>query len=51
MKKFNVLHSDDFLFDMIDITLYLLEQSSDVNVPRRFCNNELEYMQNLWFGL
>ena len=50
MKNFRVRHSEDFLFDMIDITLYLLEQSANVDVPRRFYNDVLAYIEERSFG-
>ena len=41
MKTFNVCHAETFLWDMIDITLYILEKSCDPDVPRKFYDDVL----------
>lgn len=50
MKTFNVRHSETFLWDMIDITLYILEESCDPDVPRKFYNDALAVIEDRAFG-
>lgn len=50
MKKYKVRLSETFLWDMIDITLYLLDKSGNVQVPRRFYNDVLSSIEKRSFG-
>ena len=36
MRTFNVLFAENFLWDMIDITMYILDKSGNPDIPRRF---------------
>ena len=36
MKRFNVRYAETFLWDMIDITLYLLDKTESVAVSKKF---------------
>lgn len=50
MKKFNVRLAETFLWDMIDITQYILEKSGSADVPRRFYAKVLEAINERAFG-
>ncbi len=50
MRTFNVRLAETFLWDMTDITLYLLEQSESTEIPRRFYNDVLTSIENRAFG-
>ena len=50
MKTFNVRLSQTFLWDMMDITLYILEQSKSIEIPRRFYNDVLSSIAERSFG-
>ena len=42
MKRFNVRYAETFLWDMIDITLYLLDKTESVAVSKRFYDKTLQ---------
>ena len=50
MRKFKVRLADTFLWDMIDITLHILEESGRVDVSKRFYNDVLSAIDNRSFG-
>lgn len=50
MKKYNVRLADTFMWDMIDITLYILEKTGSHDVSRRFYNEVLSAIENRSFG-
>lgn len=50
MKTFNVRLAETFLWDMTDITLYILEQSESIEIPRRFYNDALAAVEARAFG-
>lgn len=50
MKKYNVRLAETFLWDMTDITLFILEKSLDPDVSRRFYNDVLRYIEERSFG-
>ena len=50
MKTFNVRLAETFLWDMTDITLYLLEKSESTEIPRRFYNDVLASIEGRAFG-
>ena len=50
MKQFSVSLADTFLWDMIDITLYILEKSGRKDIPRRFYNDVLSAIDDRSFG-
>ena len=50
MKRFNVRLAETFLWDMTDITLYILEQSESTEIPRRFYNDVLNEIEKRAFG-
>ena len=50
MKTFNVRHAETFLWDMIDITLYILEESESTEIPRRFYDDVLAAIEDRAFG-
>lgn len=50
MKKYNVRLAETFLWDMIDITLYILEKSSNTDIPRKFREDVLAIIEERSFG-
>lgn len=50
MKQFSVSFADTFLWDMIDINLYILEKSGNPDVSRRFYNDVLSAIDKRSFG-
>ena len=50
MKTFNVRLAETFLWDMIDITLYILEKSANADIPRNFRENVLAAIEERSFG-
>ena len=50
MRIFNVRLAETFLWDMTDITLYILEQSESTEIPRRFYNDVLAEIEGRSFG-
>lgn len=50
MKTFNVRLAEMFLWDVTDITLYILEQSESTEIPRRFYNDVLAAIEERAFG-
>ncbi len=50
MKRFNVRYAETFLWDMIDITLYLLDKTESVAVSKRFYDNTLQFIEERSFG-
>ena len=50
MKTFNVRHAETFLWDMIDITLYIPEESESTEIPRRFYDDVLAAIEDRAFG-
>ena len=50
MKKYNVRFADTFLWDMIDITQYILEKSESIDITRRFYNEVLAAIEKRAFG-
>ena len=50
MKTYNVRLGETFLWDMIDITLYILEKSGSAEIPRRFYNEVLAAINERAFG-
>ena len=50
MKRFNVRYAETFLWDMIDITLYLLDKTESVAVSKRFYDKTLQFIEERTFG-
>ena len=50
MKKYNVRLAETFLWDMIDITHYILEKTESTKIARRFYNDVLSYVERRAFG-
>ncbi len=50
MRKYNVRLAETFLWDMTNITLYILEQSESTEIPRRFYNDVLTAIEERAFG-
>ena len=57
MKRFNVRYAETFLWDMIDITLYLLDKTESLldktesgAVSKRFYDNTLQFIEERSFG-
>ena len=50
MKRFNVRLAETFLWDMTDITLYILEQSESIDIARRFYGDVLAAIEERAFG-
>lgn len=50
MKKFNVRIAETFLWDMIDITSFILEESRNPDIPRKFYNDVLSAIEERAFG-
>ena len=50
MKRFNVRYAETFLWDMIDITLYLLEKTESVAVSKTFYDKTLRFIEERSFG-
>lgn len=50
MKTFNVRLAETFLWDMTDITLYILEHSESIEIPRQFYNDVLDSIEKRAFG-
>ena len=50
MKTFKVRLAETFLWDMTDITLYILEQSASIEIPRRFYDDVLASIEERAFG-
>ena len=45
MKRFNVRYAETFLWDMIDITLYLLDKTESVAVSKTFYDKTLRFIE------
>ena len=50
MRSFNVRLAETFLWDMTDITLFILEQSESTEIPRRFYYDVLAAIEERAFG-
>lgn len=50
MKTFNVRLAETFLWDMIDITLFILEKSVNTDIPRKFREDVLAAIEERSFG-
>lgn len=50
MKRFNVRIAETFLWDMIDITSFILEESRNPYISRKFYNDVLSAIDERAFG-